>query len=341
MTTPENKRLALVGAGGWGRNLARSLKNLRGARLAAVCDSDPAVLARLDGALDPATARCGDFGALVADGSIDAIVLATPPESHHRLACAALRAGKDVMVEKPLTLLPDDADELVRLAEREGRVLMVGHLLLYHPGIRKLREIALRGDLGEIRYLHSQRVNLGVVRTRENSLWSLAPHDVAVAMDLFGETPATVTAQGASYLRPGVEDVVFAQLHFPSGKMAAIHVSWLDPHKERRLTIVGSRKMAVFDDMEPTEKLRIYDRGVDLPDYLPYGEALTLRFGDILIPAIESGEPLVLECQHFVDRLHDRARPRSDGRSGLEVVRALAAATESLRRGGAPIAVGG
>jgi predicted dehydrogenase len=281
----------------------------------------------------------GDLEQLLADPAVDALVIATPPETHHRLAKEALRRGKDVLVEKPLTLRTEDAEELVRMARERSRVLMVGHLLVYHPAVDLLRDIVQRGELGEIHYLYSQRVNFGVIRTHENALWSLAPHDVAVAIDLFGESPQSVTAQGAAYVRPGVEDVAFLQLRFPSGRLAAIHVSWLDPHKDRKLTLVGSRKMAVFDDMEPTEKVRIYDRGVERPDYLPYGEALTLRFGDIVIPSVAAAEPLTIECQHFVDRLHDRTAPRSDGESGLRVVRALGAASESLRRGGTPVSL--
>jgi predicted dehydrogenase len=334
----EPKRVALAGAGGWGRNIARSLGKLRGAIFFAVCDTDPKALAAVAGA-SPATRCVSDLEQLLADPAVDALVIATPPETHHRLALEALRRGKDVLVEKPLTLRPQDAEELVRVAHERSCVLMVGHLLVYHPAVHLLREIVGRGELGDVHYLYSQRVNLGVIRTHENALWSLAPHDVAVAIDLLGESPQSVTAQGAAYLRPGVEDVAFLQLRFPSGRMAAIHVSWLDPHKERKLTLVGSRKMAVFDDMEPTEKVRIYDRGVERPDYLPYGEALTLRFGDIVIPSVAAAEPLTIECQHFVDRLHDRTRPRSDGESGLHVVRALAAASESLRRGGTPVSL--
>lgn len=332
------KRVALVGAGGWGKNLARSLKSLRGAVLAAVCDRDREALDRLDD-LGPETDRVRDFEKLVEDPQVEGIVVSTPPETHHDLALRALRAGKDVLVEKPLALRPQDAAELVRVAEGEGRILMVGHLLLYHPAIVHLEEILGRGELGAVRYLYSQRVNLGVVRRNENVLWSLAPHDVAVAIGLLREIPDRVAAQGAAFLQPGIEDVAFLHLFFPSGRMAAIHVSWLDPRKERRLTVVGSQQMAVFNDMDPAEKLRIYDRGVDVPDTLPYGEALTPRFGDIRIPALPGGEPLRLECQHFVDRMHDRACPRTDGHSGLAVVRVLAAASESLRRGGATVEV--
>jgi predicted dehydrogenase len=335
---PQNKRLALAGAGGWGRNIARSLKKLRKAELYAICDSDGEALAQLDD-LTNEVRRSSEFEALLHDSAVDAVVIATPPQTHYALAASALRAGKDVLVEKPLAVRPEDARDLVHLADQGGRILMVGHLLLYHPAVIRLREIIYSGELGETRYLYSQRLNLGVIRTEENCLWSLAPHDVAVAVDLFGEVPSAVTAQGAAYLQPGTEDVAFLQLTFPSGRIAAIHVSWLDPHKERRLTVVGSRKMAVLDDMEPTEKLRIYDRGVDRPEYLPYGEALTLRFGDILIPKVDASEPLLLECQHFVDRLYDRSEPRSHGQSGLDVVCILSAASESLRRGGAPVRV--
>ena len=334
----EPKRLGLAGAGGWGRNLARSLRRLQGAVFTAVCDTDAAARAAVV-AGSPATRAVEDFSRLIADPAVDALVIATPSATHHRLALDALRHGKDVLVEKPLTLDPRHADELVHAAREHARVLMVGHLLIYHPAVDLLRELVRGGALGEVHYVYSQRVNFGVIRTHENALWSLAPHDVAVAIDLLDESPCSVTAQGAAYVRDGVEDVAFLQLRFPSGRMAAIHVSWLDPHKERKLTLVGSRKMVVFDDMEPTEKVRIYDRGVERPDYLPFGEALTLRFGDIVIPTVAAAEPLALECQHFVDRLHDRCRPRSDGESGARVVRVLAAASESLRRAGAPVSL--
>lgn len=332
------KRLALVGVGGWGRNIARTLSRVRGAVFYALCDFDSSAVAAAHD-IDRQTRRVAQFGDVANDPEVDAVIIATPTETHYRLAAEAIQAGKDVFVEKPFTLRIDEAQELVSLADRHNRTLMVGHLLVYHPALEKLRAILKGGELGEIRYLYSQRLNLGVIRTAENALWSLAPHDVAVVMDLLEEVPGTVTAQGAAYVREGIEDVVFLQLHFQSGRMAAIHVSWLDPHKERKLTIVGTKKMAVFDDMEPTEKLRIYDRGVNRPDYASYAEALTLRFGDILIPKVDSAEPLLRECQHFVDRLHDRAAPRSDGRSGLQVVRVLAAASESLRRGGAQTAL--
>ncbi len=334
----EAKRLALVGAGGWGRNVARSLKSLRGAVFYAVCEQDPRTLSQLND-VGQDVRRLRAFDDVLRDSSIDAVLLATPPSSHHALADAALRAGKDIFVEKPMTLEPEHAAELVRLAEREGRILMVGHLLLYHPAVTRLREYLDKGELGKVSYFYSQRLNLGVIRTDENALWSLAPHDIAVILDLIRETPTGVTAQGAAFLQPGIEDVIFLQMTFPSGRLAGIHVSWLDPHKERKLTVVGDRRMAVFDDMQGTEKLRIYDRGVDRPDYLPYGHGLSLRFGDIIIPKIPSEEPLVLECQHFVDRLHDRGRPRSDGASGLEVVRVLAAASQSLREGGSAVRI--
>jgi predicted dehydrogenase len=329
------KRVALAGAGGWGSNIARDLGRLRGAVFAAVCDTDPHALAALDGTT-PSVRRVEDFAGLIADPEIDAVVVATPPETHHGLAASAIVPARTFWSKSRSRWIPampkTSCGSLASTPRSDGRTFA------RLPSRRLLRAVVRHGDLGDVHYLHFQRVNLGVIRCEENSLWSLAPHDVAVAIDLLGECPRTVTAQGAAaYLREGVEDVAFLQMRFPSGQMAAIHVSWLDPHKERTLTMVGSRKMAVFDDMEPTEKVRIYDRGVNRPDYLPYGEALTLRFGDIVIPSIRAAEPLTIECQHFVDRLHDREQPRSDGASGLAVVRVLAAATQSLRRGGAPV----
>ena len=279
-----------------------------------------------------------DFQAIL-DSEIEGVVIATPPISHYDLARRALEAGKDVFVEKPLTRDPVEARELCILAASGNRVLMVGHLLIYHPGFRRLKELAREGHLGDLRYAYTQRVNLGIVRKDENALWSLAPHDVALLLDLFEEQPQSVTAQGASYLTPGIEDVSFVQLSFPSGRAAAIHVSWLDPHKERRLTVVGSRRMAVFDDMQASEKLRIYDRGVDVSDYVPFGENMTLRFGDVVLPSLPVLEPLHSEMEHFASCIRDRSRPKTSGEEGMRVVEVLAAANRSLKLGGAPTGI--
>src|SRR5207245_2687415 len=231
-----------------------------------------------------------------------------------------------------------EAEALVRVARQSGRCLMVGHLLLYHPAVVKMKHLVTSGDVGEPFYLYSQRLNLGRVRNDENALWSFGPHDVAVAVHLFDAEPEVVTAKGEAYLQPGIVDVVFVTLHFPQRKMAHIHLSWLDPHKTRRTTLVGSRKMVVFDDMEPNDKIRIYDKGVDVrPQAVSYEDYLHVRFGDILIPHFGTTEPLRLECQHFLDCVRTGATPLSDGAHGLRVVRILAAAQKSLERDGAPV----
>jgi len=270
------------------------------------------------------------------------VVIASCAAQHFDQARWALEAGKHVLVEKPMTLAPGEAEELVRVARQNGRCLMVGHLLLYHPAVVKMKHLVTSGDVGEPFYLYSQRLNLGRVRNDENALWSFGPHDVAVALHLFDEEPEIVTAKGEAYLQPGIVDVVFVTLHFPQRKMAHIHLSWLDPHKTRRTTVVGSRKMIVFDDMEPTDKVRIYDKGVDVrPQSVSYEDYLHVRFGDVLIPHIGTAEPLRLECQHFLDCVRTGETPRSDGAHGLQVIRILAAAQKSLELDGAPVTVKG
>ncbi|GAJ04551.1 unnamed protein product, partial [marine sediment metagenome] len=229
-------------------------------------------------------------------------------------------------------------EELIRLAEEGGRILMVGHIMEYHPASLRLKEYLDKEELGRIYYLYASRVNLGKVRDIENALWSFAPHDLSLMMFLLDKAPLSVSATGACYLQPGVEDVVFVSLTFEEQIMAHIHVSWLDPHKSRRLTIVGSKKMVVFDDAASSEKIWLYDKGVESQlDYNTYGEYLSLRTGDIIIPKLESVEPLKTECQHFLDCVRERKKPRSDGLDGLRVLRVLDAAQESLKRGGVPV----
>jgi predicted dehydrogenase len=239
-----------------------------------------------------------------------------------------LAAGKHCFVEKPLAQSVAEAETVAEAAERAGRVLMVGHLLEYHPGVEKLKEIADAGELGDIHYVYSNRLNLGKLRADENALWSLGAHDVAVILRLAGEEPSEVYAHGESYMRPGVEDVVFCYLRFPSGLAAHLHLSWLDPHKERRFTIVGSRRMATFDDMELERKVTVYDKGFD-QDFQSYGEYIA-RSGDIWSPRISNEEPLRIECTHFLDRVRDGGEPRSGARSGVAVVRVLEALQRSL-----------
>ena len=329
--------IAVVGTGDWGANLVRNFASLSGSRLAALHDSDPQRL-RKSAAQNPGARAVASLEELLGMQDVRGAVVAASAVSHYTLAKALLQAGKDVFVEKPLALSVGHAEDLVRIAREHDRILMVGHLLLYHPAVRHLKGMVERGELGELYYLYSQRVNLGKVRRDENALWSFAPHDLSVILHLLGMEPVDVVARGSAFLQGSVEDVVFVDLRFPGGKLAHVHVSWLDPHKLRKFTVVGSRKMAVFDDMEASEKVRIYDKGVDRAgEVVSYGDALTVRSGDILIPKISLQEPLRLECQHFVDCVREHRTPLTDGIGGLQVVRVLAAAQASLEQGGAPV----
>jgi predicted dehydrogenase len=331
--------IAVVGTGDWGANLVRNFANVKGGRLALLCDSDAQRLTRA-AAQAPEARRATDAREVASAADVQAVVISSSAISHYPLAKAMLEAGKDVYVEKPLALSVEHAEGMVRLARERGRILMVGHLLIHHPAVQYLKRLVQEGALGDIHYLYTQRVNLGRVRRDENALWSFAPHDISVILHLLGDQPLDVTARGSAFLQEKVEDVAFLNLRFPKGRMANVHVSWLDPHKVRRCTVVGSKKMAVFDDMEASEKLRIYDKGVDRAgEVVPYGDVLSVRSGDIVIPKISLQEPLKLECQHFVDCVRDRKTPITDGESGLRVVRVLAAAQASLERDGAPVAI--
>ncbi|MGE0443168.1 MAG: Gfo/Idh/MocA family protein [Gemmatimonadales bacterium] len=327
-------RVGVIGAGAWGRNHVRTVAAMADAELAGVCDLSPAVRDR--------TARAYP-GVLVTDSvdalleRSDAVVVASTARTHGPLGLAALRAGKPVLIEKPFALTGAEAAEVAAESARLGVPALVGHLLEFHPVVEYLKRMVDEGALGEVFYLYSQRLNLGQVRPDENALWSLGPHDVSVALYLMGEAPVSVSAQGHSYLQQGIEDVVFLTLTFRSGVVAHAHMSWLDPHKERRLTVVGSKKMAVFDDMAPREKLRLYDKGVDRPDYRSYGESLAIREGDIWIPKIANAEPLALELAHFVKVARGEPASRADALDGVRVVRVLEAASRSLAAGGAPV----
>jgi predicted dehydrogenase len=319
-------RVGVAGLGYWGPNLARNFAAIADCELAWCCDPRAEVRARWSAAF-PSARFTGELDDLLADDALDAIVLATPVRSHGPLAERVLAAGKHCFVEKPLAYSVADAEHAVAAAERAGRLLMVGHLLVYHPGVQKLSEIAAAGELGEIHYIYSHRLNLGQFRTDENALWSLGAHDVSVVLHLAGEAPDVVEARGEAYMRPPVEDVVFCFLRFPSGLAAHLHLSWLDPHKTRSFTLVGSRRMATFDDMELERKVTVYDKGYE-QDAGSWGEYIT-RSGDIWSPRIGNREPLRLECEHFLECIREGRRPRSDGEAGLRVVRVL----DALQRG--------
>ncbi|MGI8845150.1 MAG: Gfo/Idh/MocA family protein [Thermoleophilaceae bacterium] len=320
-------RIGVVGLGYWGPNLARNFDRLPDAQLAWICDADDETRTKL-GAAFPEARATSDLDELLGDADLDAVAVATPVPTHAVLAERVLAAGKHCFVEKPLAQSAADAERVVEAARSAGRTLMVGHLLEYHPGLEMLNDLASSGQLGDIHYIYGNRLNLGKLRAEENALWSLGAHYVSVLLRRAGEEPYELRATGESYMRPGVEDVVFCFLRFPSGLAAHLHLSWLDPHKERRFTVVGSKKMATFDDMELERKLTIYDKGFD-QDASSYGEYIT-RSGDIYSPRIPNQEPLRIECQHFVDRIRDGTPPRSDGESGLRVVRVLEKLQRSL-----------
>ncbi|HUT32446.1 MAG TPA: Gfo/Idh/MocA family oxidoreductase [Planctomycetota bacterium] len=329
--------VAVVGAGNWGKNLVRNFAALPGAELRYVCDLNEKTRLAMAQAY-PKSKAVNDLRMPLGDPAVDAVVVVVDAPAHYKVAKAALEAGKHVYVEKPLTLSAAEAQELTDLAASKGRKLMVGHLLEYHPAVNYIKEMVARGEVGQALYLYFQRVNLGIVRSTENAWWSLAPHDISVACYLFDAAPVAVSAAGHAYLQPGIEDVVFANLKFADGRMAHIHVSWLDPHKIRKVTLVGSAKMVVFDDMDASEKIRIYDKGADVQrkSVASYVEAITLRTGDILIPQIPAAEPLQVECQHFLQCIEKDTTPRSDGADGVRVVRVLEAGSRSLAQGGAP-----
>jgi predicted dehydrogenase len=316
-------RIGQAGLGNWGKNLARNFAEL--ADLTWLCDPD--ATKRELGGRYPQARWAESFDEMLADPELEAVVIATPVPTHYPLALQALRAGKHVFVEKPPAMRASEMEELVAAAEELGLVLMPGHLLLYHPAVAMVKQLVDSGELGDIRYIYGNRQNLGVIRTNENALWSLGVHDLSVIMHLVDEDPETVWAHGTAFLTPGVEDVVFCYLRFPSGKVAHMHLSWLDPHKMRRMTVVGSRKMVVFDDMELERKVTIYDKGEEPPGET-YGEWRT-RTGDIFSPKVPNDEPLRLECRHFLDLVRERSDGR-EAREGLVVVRALEQLQASL-----------
>jgi predicted dehydrogenase len=328
-------KLGVIGAGVWGRNHVRTAAGLADAELTAVCDTREQVRQAMERQY-PAAFVTEDAGALLK--RVDAVIIASPAKTHAEYAQQAIAAGKPCLVEKPFALRVADAEAVAQSAAAGKVPVLVGHLLVFHPAVDALRALVAGGELGRVLYMYGLRVNLGQVRADENALWSFGPHDVSVALHLLGEAPVRVTAQGSCYLQPGVEDVVFLHMEFASGTMAHVQLSWLDPHKERKLTVVGDRKMVVFDDMEPREKLRIYDKGVTRPpDYASWGESLAIREGDIFIPKIPNVEPLGAELAHFVRVARGAEAPRAGAADGVRVVRVLEAATRSLASGGTPI----
>lgn len=335
-------RLGQVGVGYWGRNLLRNFTALDGAEVVATCDRRSEVLDRV-AAEYSGVKTTANYEELLADESIDAIIVSTETPLHAEMSEQAVLSGKHVFVEKPMARTLEEAERLVAAAESKDRIIMVGHLLIYHPAFRYVDSLIESGELGDIYYLYSTRVNLGIIRKTENALESLAPHDLAVALKMLRKKPVAVSAQGQAYLQPGIEDVAFATVFFEDNRLAHLHTSWLDPHKARKTTVVGSRRMAVIDDMETVEKVRLYDKGVDSRagqvSYANYAESMSIRVGDISIPKVAMEEPLRVACRHFIDCVREGKTPETDGRNGLEVVRLLAALQRSLRSNGAIVEV--
>jgi len=329
MGRKNSANVAVVGCGYWGKNLVRNFAQLHALRL--ICDSDEKSL-KAQQALYPQVEVTGSLSSVLADPGIDAVVLATPAALHYTQVKLALEAGKQVFVEKPLALHHTEGRELVELAEAKGQVLMVGHILEYHPAVALLKDIIQGGELGNVHYMYSNRLNLGKVRQEENILWSFAPHDISVICSLIGDEPIEVNASGGSYLQSGIADVTITNLVFKNGIRAHIFVSWLHPYKEQKLVVVGDRKMAVFDDTAREGKLKIYDKGIEWRAGLPVPRQTaetTLFFEEL--------EPLKLECEHFLKCIKENATPLTGGRSALRVLNVLEGCQISLNRGGAAV----
>lgn len=329
--------MAVVGTGNWGRNLVRNFYEMEEANLKICCDLNEALLSKTREKY-PLVKITTDYDEVLRNEEIEAVVIATSTSTHFDLAKKALEAKKHIFVEKPFTVSYKQAQELVNLAKEKKKKLMVGHLLEYHPAVIEMKRRLSQNEIGDVYYLYSERLNLGKVRTMENALWSLAPHDISVMLYLLNSEPVEVSAYGGVFLqrKEKIEDVVFVNTRLENGVVANFHLSWLDPNKVRRITLVGSEKMMVFDDMESRDKLKIFDKEL-IRNNLKDGVEFNIRYGDIYVPKIEVSEPLKLECLHFIDCIKNNKTPRSDGEDGLRVVRILGAAQESLDKGGMPV----
>jgi predicted dehydrogenase len=330
--------VGVVGCGYWGPNLIRNFRALGDCKLKVICDLDEKRLAHLKN-LYPEVEATTDYKYMLNEAGLDAIVIATAVRTHHPLAKAALLAGKHVFVEKPLAASVAESEELNAIAREKGLTLMVGHTFLYSAPVRKIKEIVDRGDIGEIRYINARRLNLGLYQKDINVTWDLAPHDISIVQYILDDLPLTVNCQGTAHVTPGIEDVTTLCLNFKKERTAIIQSSWLDPRKVREMTIVGSKRMIVYDDVAPLEKIRIYDARVETPPrYDTFAEfQYAYHYGDMYVPYVKQEEPLKIECQHFIDCINNGRTPLTSGEKGQELVRVLEAASASLKRGGAPI----
>lgn len=324
--------VGVIGCGYWGPNLIRNFVQMNATNVTRVADLDEGRLNRMK-ALYPSVDTTMDYNDIVSDTDIDIVAIATPVHSHYKFASEALSAKKHVFVEKPITSSVKDAESLIELAEKHQRKLMVGHTFLYTAAVKKMKDVIDSGDLGEIYYISTQRLNLGLFQQDINVIWDLAPHDISIILHLLGKDPISVSAIGEAHINPAVEDVAVLTMKFSENQIAFVKSSWLDPDKVRKITVVGSKKMLVYDDVEPTEKIRIYDKGIEKPGYYDtYGDfPYTYKYGDIVIPKLDGAEPIQTELAHFVRCIESGDAPLSDGRNGLQVVTILESAQESLK----------
>lgn len=332
--------VGVIGCGYWGPNLIRNFNGLPGANLKAIADLDEKRLRQV-GLLYPNALKTTDHRDIILDDDIQAVVVATPMSTHHRLGSEVLEAGKHLFLEKPMATNSEDCRRLNAMAAARNLKIMVGHTFVYTPAVRKIKALMDSGELGDVYYVNISRVNLGIFQQDANVVWDLAPHDVAMLNYLFQADPVSVSANGRCYVQrdKGIEDVAFVTLEYPGGRLAHIHVSWLDPNKIRTCTFVGSRKMLVYDDVSPSEKIRVYDKGVDVqPHYQDYGEfQLLYRSGDIFVPRIDTVEPLKIETDHFLKVIAGLEANLSSGEEGLKVVQVLEGACLSIQQDGKPI----
>ncbi len=331
-------KLGVVGCGYWGPNLIRNFRALPQCRLTTMCDLNEDRLKHLT-ALYPEIRGETKFNELLLDPALDGIIVATAVRHHFPMAKASLLAGKHTFIEKPMASSVAECEELVAIAEKKGLILMIGHTYLYSPAVRMIKDLVEWGDIGDIRYVSARRLNLGLFQQDINVAWDLAPHDLSILLHVMEEAPVSVNCQGSAHVTPGIADVTTMCLSFPGGRSAVIHSSWLDPRKTREMTIVGSKRMIVYDDVAPIEKLKIYDARVERPPhYDTFGDFhYAYHYGDMYVPYLKQEEPLRSECQHFLDCIREGITPLTNGRKGMELVRILEASSESLRRGGEPV----
>ncbi len=332
-------KVGVVGCGYWGPNLVRNFRSLPGCELKTMCDISPDRLEHLKG-LYPEVKAEMNYQRMLGDASVEAVAVATSVKMHFPMAKAALQAGKHTLIEKPMAASAAQCEELIQIAQQNGLVLMVGHTFLYSPAVKKIKEIVDRGDLGQVRYICSRRLNLGLFQKDINVAWDLAPHDISIILHLLGEFPESVNCSGSAHVTPGIEDVTSMCLRFSHDRSAIIHSSWLDPRKVREMTIVGSKRMVVYDDVAQQEKIRIFDARVERPPhYDTFAEFhYAYHYGDTYAPYLKQEEPLKSECQHFIDCIRESKIPLSNGLRGLELVKILEACTASLHQGGSRIA---